>query len=292
MPLLPVAPKRIDVALTLPGAGTKIAYLCGIVRGLRKLPLNFPLVGGISAGGVRALPMVFGVSDDEVDDRITYLLQRNRMVDVGPLEFVDGRLGVCGWHVIPRVVEEMIGKGKTLGDAKSGIVIPVAELRTNGGSRVVYLSKRDTPHVLAAEAARATAAVPGTSTVEIPSFAPGGGLYTDPGVKDNTADAVFDDAPIPRLAIRLRSTDHGEPIRAGNVIEQAAAIASLSLSSANRIKSTRRDGVVIDVPTSGNGFDFSLSVDEIKRRMKDAEDFIDSVSDDIMLRLGQARSPE
>ena len=186
--------------------------------------------------------------------------------DINPFRLGDA--GLCAWDVIPKAVDKLIGPGRTFQQAALPLCVVASNLDT-GTPR--YLSSWLTPEVKVREAARATSAIPGVApTVAIPSLgtslSPDIRLHTDGGVVDNTTDAVFDDEPAPRIALRLRGGNDLVRVRHGDNVGQLLSIFRASTWAASRLKSTRSDGLVIDLPAHGSGFDFDLTPDDVRAR--------------------------
>lgn len=255
---------RPRVCVSLPGGASHVATLAGAARAIDEA---CDVVGwaGVSAGGLVAIAKAFGVDDARLREVLVKYLQSNRMLDATPLALVDGLIGVCHWEVIPRIVDDLIGEGKTLGEALTALVLVVTDADTGSP---IYLSKRDTPRVLVREAARATAAlVPLAPMVEIPSLGwRQGGLFFDGGFTDNTCDAVWDDRSEPRIAVRLGDGAIGHTVARGDLVGQSLAILRALMHSEGKLQSTREDGWSVVVSANGDGLDFSLTPTQILLR--------------------------
>lgn len=251
-----------------PGGASHVVGLAAADEALDEVstPLGY---AGASAGALVAIARAFGVRHARIREAITALVQGNRVLDVS---FVIGDGGIYGWNVIPAVVDSLVGKGKKLGEASKRLVVVVTDLDAGAP---IYFDSANPAHanVLVSELARATSAIPGVAPqVRIPSFgaglySPGIKLHADGGTCDNTADHVFDGEAAPRIALRLVGPQElPTRVRYGDPLTQALAVFRSVLWSSSQIKSRRIDGVVVDIPTVGSGFDFDVSVDEQKRR--------------------------
>jgi hypothetical protein len=261
------------VHVCYPGGASHVATLAGADAALASL-VDFAGVSGVSAGGLVAVARAFNVAAARTQALIEDMLQDSRVLDINPFRLGDG--GVCAWEVIPKAVDKLIGPGRTFQEAVHPLCVVATNLDT-GGPR--YLSSWLTPTVKVREAARATSAIPGIApTVAIPSLgtslSPDIRLHTDGGVTDNTCDDVFDDEKEPRIALRLRGGNDLVRVRHGDNIGQAFAVFRAATWAASRLKSTRKDGLVIDLPALGSGFNFDLTVDEIRARWRAGYDAV------------------
>lgn len=251
--------------LCYPGGASHVATIAGADAALSQL-VDVAGVSGVSAGGLVAICRAFGVGGVRLQSLLEDLLQDSRILDINPFRLGDA--GLCAWDVIPKAVDKLIGPGRTFREAKTPLCVVATNLDT-GGPR--YLSSWMTPEVKVREAARATSAIPGVApTVAIPSLgtslSPDIRLHTDGGVTDNTTDAVFDDEPAPRIALRLKGGNDLVRVRHGDNIGQLLSIFRASTWAASRLKSMRTDGLVIDMPAHGSGFDFDLTPDDVRAR--------------------------
>jgi predicted acylesterase/phospholipase RssA len=251
--------------LCYPGGASHVATIAGADAALAQL-VDVAGVSGVSAGGLVAIARAFGVSSARLQVLLEELLQDSRILDINPFRLGDA--GLCAWDVLPKAVDKLIGPGRTFQQAAIPLCVVASNLDT-GTPR--YLSSWLTPEVKVREAARATSAIPGVApTVAIPSLgtslSPDIRLHTDGGVVDNTTDAVFDDEPAPRIALRLRGGNDLVRVRHGDNVGQLLSIFRASTWAASRLKSTRSDGLVIDLPAHGSGFDFDLTPDDVRAR--------------------------
>lgn len=231
---------------------------------------------GASVGCLLALARAFDIDRAKIRAAMTWALQENRLFDVHPA--AARRNGICLGDALREVIADMVGHKTTLGEAKFPVVVGATSLDARErGPR--YLSKRDTPHVLAHDAGRASAGFPGVfANTTIPSLSPSPywrdlRLHTDLGATDNTVDHVWDD-PIwpPRIHLRLVGVDtlnaDEERVSPGENIEQALALMDAVVSVASRLKSARMDGLVINVPRIGNGLNFAERLEVLDARYK------------------------
>lgn len=266
-----------------PGGASHVIALAGADCALDDItvPLGY---AGVSAGALVAIARAFDVSHAKLQAVLERLLVSDRVLDYAPFELGDG--GICGWRVIPEAIDALLGPGATMGQAKHPLVVVVTDLDKG---EPVYIDSRNAAHkeILVREVARATSAIPGVAPqVPIASwklglYTPGVTLYSDGGVTDNTADHVFDDEEAPRVALRLYADPPVSRVRYGQPVRQAFAVFKAILFAASRIKSRRRDGVVVDVPALGSGFDFSLTVDEQRARWRVGHDAVKARANDL-----------
>ena len=255
-------PRANPVAcVSLPGGASHVATIAGAASALDET-IDVPGWSGASAGGLVAIAKAFAVPDRRIHDLLRVILRDNRMLDVAPFEL--GDMGICSWQVIPDAIDELLGKGAMMGDALTALVVVASDL---GERRPQYFSRKHTPRVLVREVARATSAFPLVAPqVKVPSFTDDGRLFTDGGVTDNTTDAVWDGWSVPRVAVRLTGSDARHDVHYGDPLAQSFALVGALQFSAGTMKSTRQDGLVVDVPKRGDGMDFSLSIAQIDER--------------------------
>lgn len=266
--------------LCYPGGASHVATIAGADAALAQL-VDVAGVSGVSAGGLVAIARAFGVAAARTQALIEDMLQDSRVLDINPFRLGDG--GVCAWEVIPKAVDKLIGPGRTFREAQHPLCVVATNLDT-GGPR--YLSSWLTPEVKVREAARATSAIPGIApTVAIPSLgtslSPDIRLHSDGGITDNTCDDVYDDEDEPRIALRLIGGNDLVRVRHGDNIGMAMAMFRAATWAPSRLKSTRKDGLVIDLPALGSGFNFDLTVDEIRARWRAGYDAVMARSKDI-----------
>lgn len=242
---------------------------------------------GASVGSLIALANAFSVPKAKTRAAMAWAVTENHILDVAPFELGDG--GVCGGHALRDLVGELIGKTTTLGEAIHPVVVGATDLDT-GCPR--YLSKRATPHVLVVDAV-VGAHFPGVFPfAPIPSLGGDEGrkLHTDLGVVDNTVDHVWDDPSWPpRVALRLVGDEPPRRVRLGDPLGQGLALLGALTYAAGRLKSTRTDGLVVDVPRIGDGLDFSTSRDVLTARVQAGRRAVEARADHLRA-LGGAQA--
>lgn len=254
----------------LPGGASHAATIAG---GAIALDDEGDVVGwsGVSAGFLIALLGAFGRLK-EAPFLLERMLQNNRVLDIGG---VDGDLGLCEWNVIPQLVDDVLGKGVTMGQA----ITPLVGVVTNADTgRPLYISKRDHPDVLVRDVARATSAlVPLASLVPIPSLgtavSPDVRLFFDGGFVDNLPDHVFAEHREPTVSLSL-VPDVDDIVRvrpfqqdAKAALHQAIAVArSITYAQAQR-KNPRSDGAHVAIKAFGSGLNFDLSPESTLQRV-------------------------
>lgn len=267
------SPQRPRRFLCYPGAASHIITELGFDAGVREYvdPAGY---AGTSAGGAVAIAGAFGVPVKKTRAVLKHLLQDDRVLDINPFSAsdLDGDMGLCAWEVVPAAVDDLIGKGVRLGDSPIPLVLGTTDLDSG---LPLYFDSRVEGHkrILVRDIARPMTSIPFLGPqLTIPSWmvgtlTPSVQLQTDGGVSDNTVDHVFDDQREPRVAVRLvphRAQVHR--VYKHQKIKQALAVFRAMLTAAGRIKSVRGDGAVIDIPAIGDGFDFSLTEQQIDER--------------------------
>lgn len=250
------------VACVLPGGASHVATLEGVAE---VVDSEFDVVawGGVSAGFLVALMAAFGLLN-KAPKLLLDSLQENRVLDFG----LDGKVGLCRWEVIPRLVDEVLGVDARLGDSKVPLVGVVTSADTG---KPVYLSSWSSPTAKCREVARASSALlPLAPMVTLPSLgtvlSPDVRLYYDGGFTDNLPDHVFDHLPERTVSVSLRSEDSNR-VRSDDVVGQALSVMQAVTFAAGQRKSRRQDGILIDVDAVGSGLDFDLSPREVRSRI-------------------------
>lgn len=251
---------RPEIALALPGCATHIGTVAGFadaVNGHGSTPPIADVVAasGASGGAMKAAHIAFGGDPVQFNALLSEVLQGNRLLDPSAA-IGDG--GIFGGRVLWNLLHDVFGE-RTMGEA----AIPLTIVVTRLGAGPLYVSRKTHPRARVARVCFRSGAVPGVFPFgEEPEICPG--LLTDGGVTDNTADAVFDRGNVPRLAPRLVAVPAAP--RLGDHMSLAVGLVESMLWQSSQIKSRRTDGVVVDVPALGSGFDFDLSPDEQARR--------------------------
>lgn len=256
-------PPRIHAVF--PGGASHVATIAGSALELDK---RSAIVGaaGVSAGGLVAIAIAFGKLD-LLPALLRYWLQGRRLLDFVP----DGKLGLIAGRVIPRIIDDLIGPGVTMGEADMPLVLVVTR-----ASKPVYLSARETPQVRVSEAGLGTASLyPLFPMTTLPSLGtemtPDVVKTYDGGFGDNLPDHVFDGRVDPTVSIGLRPIEvhTGRAERTGDdALSQAMdVLGAITFAQAQR-KTRRTDGRHIVVDAIGSGLDFNLSVEDIDRRIE------------------------
>ncbi len=254
----------IECYVSLPGGAGHVSTLAGAAAGIaaRRKVLGW---SGVSAGFLVAMAHAFGVPPSTLRRLLIHVMQDNRLLDVAPLEL--GDMGLCGGHIIPRLIKELVGEKTTMGDSPVPLMAAVGDLTDK---KVRYFSKHETPHALVWEVGAATSAFPFVfPQVPITSVFPDRRLFTDGGTCDNTTDAVWDEERVPRIAVRLvegAPVTPSKPVVAGDPLRQSLALVACLTSAAERYISKRDDGLIIDVKKIGDGMDFSVPEKETRAR--------------------------
>lgn len=250
---------------SISGGGPAITYLAG---GAAALASRCRVLGwsGASAGAIVAACKAFAVPDETITRLLVEVLSTGQALTPGAGNLPRG--GIFDLRVIGDLVDSVIGKGATLGDATSGLVVCVSDLDRK---RPVYLSKASTPRVLVREAVLASssfmcgvtpAAVIGSLGTDL---SPDIRLWGDGGLTDNTVDGVWDAKPEPRVALRLArhdgDTDPDDRLRPGDVPGILAALPQCLMWGASTWKSRRMDGC--DVEVDGHN-DWAFKKDEAR----------------------------
>jgi predicted acylesterase/phospholipase RssA len=285
------------VWLAFPGAASHIATVAGAAIAIEEELERARAQGnpdakvkgtvGISAGAGVGTAVAFGVLD-RLPKVLRHWLQDQRVLDFVP----DGKVGLCAWERIPRLVDELIGPGRKMGEAKVPLAILVADADAakRGEDCVVVLSSWATPDVLVSEAvAAAMAIVPLAPMVRIPSrgtaMTPDIRLHFDCGWTKNVPDDIFDDRAEPTIAMTLRHREPltGKPTRVteADPLAQIEALAGAVSQALNRRNTRRTDGLHIVLDAVGSSLDFDLSPEETSERIQNGRRGVEAAFRDL-----------
>lgn len=266
---------REPVWAVLPGAASHAPDEAGA---LYELDSVFDILGvaGVSAGAINGAVYAFGLDLHTVSGLYEELLQKDRMLDRSLL--AAPRFGMCEWKVVQDQLHKLLGKKTTLGQSIIPLCVVVTDARS---SRPVYFSSWATPDVNVGEVVGgSTALIPLASMRYIPSYVPVR-LYYDGGFTDNFPNHVFDDRAERTVAFKLIETDRDKDNREDDIDfhewDMGGAAASVVRSvtyAASASKTTRDDQLIIPIHLQGSGLDFSLSVQEIRDRIKNGREAV------------------
>lgn len=219
---------------------------------------------GVSAGSIIAAAKAFAVSDEGIRHALERVLSSGSALSVDPSGLSRG--GLFSLEGLRAEIDDMIGRGRTMGDALVPLVVVVTDLDTG---TPYYLSKKHHPRVSVVEAVLASSSFMSgvTPARTIPSLgtslSPDVRLWGDGGLTDNTADHVFDSKPYPRVLVRCTPDHEISRVRDGDTLGIALAQVRSMLFAQGMIKSRRDDGHVVEV---GRGpWDFFKSPDRVVR---------------------------
>jgi len=247
------------------GGGPGGTYLAG---GAKAVSDRFVVLGwsGASVFAIIAACKAFGVPDDRILRLMIEVLSTGQALTPGMGNLPRG--GIFDLRVIGDLIDAELGKGATLGDATSGLVIAVSDLDRK---RPVYLSKHSTPRVRVREAVIASSSfmcgvTPAATITSLgTALSPDIRLWGDGGLTDNTVDGVWDHKPDPRVGLRLArhegDTDPDQRLRPGDVPGILAALPACLMWGASCWKSRRMDGC--DVEVDGHN-DWAFRKDEAR----------------------------
>jgi len=255
--------QRRDVFASVSGGGPNVTYLAGAAAALSACHRVHGW-SGASAGAIVAAAKAFATPDEAIRQALERVFTRGSAVSVDPLGIARG-----GWLSLDGVGDEidaMLGAGRRLGDALVPLVVCVTDLDRR---RPWYLSSDRDARVSVREAVLASCSFMTTITParSIPSIgsdmSPDVRLFGDGGLCDNTADGVWEARRHPRVLLRIKPDDSPIRVRPGDVTGLAAAQFGSMLWAQSQPKSHRRDGTVIDLPSSG--WDFRKTSDRVVR---------------------------
>lgn len=295
---------RVDdgVYLALPGCASHIATVLGAVLAflawllwLRtrggKPGAALKGVSGVSGGAALAAAVAFdenGSILNRLPRILRHWLQHRRVLDVVP----DGKVGLCKWERIRDLIDEVIGPGRTMGQAKIPLAILVADAdaAARGDECTVVLSSWGTPDVLVTDAvAAAMALVPMAPTCAIPSLgtamSPDRRRFFDCGFRKNIPDDVWDHTASPTVSMscKQRQSTTGKPVRVSDddpfaVIEALAGAVSQAL---NERRTSRSDGLHIVLDAVGSSLDFDLTPEETSERINNGRRSVEAAVADL-----------
>jgi len=255
--------RRHDVYCTVGGGGPSVTYLAGGAAAVHSVARVHGWAG-VSAGAIIAAAKAFAVSDEAIRHALERVLSKGTALQVDPAGLSRG--GLFSLEGLRAEIDDMIGRGRTMGDALTPLVIVVTDLDTGTPT---YLTKRLHPRVLVADAVIASSSFMSgvTPARTIPSLgtalSPDVRLFGDGGLTDNTADHVYDAKAYPRVHVRCTPDHEISRVREGDLPAIAAGQVRAMLWAQSQIKSRRDDGHVVDV---GRGpWDFIKSPDRVVR---------------------------
>lgn len=227
------------------GGGAGIAYLMGAANARADLVTQVRGAGA-SAGAACEAVGAYGVPWAKARKAVTDALVNGDLLRFD-LDVAMGG-GILDFGVYGDLVDDIFGKGVTLGDATHDLAVCVTPL--NGGGPL-YLSTSHHPGVLLREALVASASFLGAVTgfAKIPSlmlgkYTPSPWYYVDGGRTDNVCDAVWDGEAEVNIALRLRPSPD-KPVR--SIPEAIVAERMVTLWAANQPRTRRTDGLLVDV---------------------------------------------
>lgn len=251
--------KNTDVDVVVAGGGSNCVSLGAALFTLAKR-VDVRRVAGTSAGGLAALALAFDVPEARFSSQLEGSLSPQQGMPLGRL--IDGDLvnfmRTMGWargDALRAAAGLLVGEKTRLGDAKIPVAVVVGDMCTG---RPRTLSSWETPDVLAADAAVATAAIP---FVFSPQTVRGLGddrrLFCDGGTARNFALDIFDDDPRPTIGIRPRQS--AEPVErpAVDVLSKILAFGRLLMFASDHAWQSSKSHAVIEVPAE-DGMDFTL----------------------------------
>lgn len=273
------------VAVTFPGCGSHIITEAGVDAALRTI-VDYAFVAGVSGGAGIGAGAVYGVPPAKVRTTLIEALQHDRVLDISPFSG-----GIAAGDVVEDIIAELVGKGTRLGDAPIPFVVCVHDLDTAAPQ---YFDSRVESHkpILISELVPRSMGIPGVFAAKaIPShplglYTPDIQLKVDGGVSDNTADHVFDNEAVTRIALQLYHPS--PPIRRVykyELLKQAFAVFEGMMHASSQLKSKRDDGFTLRVPRHGDGFDFSLSEIQMSLRFQAGYAAVRNQRDDILAHL-------
>lgn len=259
------------------GSGTNLIQFVGAYEVVSTVytPKGF---GGSSGGGVVALALAMGMGHKETEALIKKFLGRGTLalLDLpSPFDVFDnytkttGDFGVFKGKSLRGFLGEAFGK-KKLSDLKYPCRVSVGSLWTRQSQ---IISRASHPDALVADLARCTIAIPGVfkpSRLE-PDNAR---TYVDGGTGKNFMVDAFDfDPSAPTIGYRIASKGEGSPSRPDGVTGEIAAIFAIQRGASEDAVSAKLGSRVIDIETKEDGFDFSLTQEDISRRLEEGRDF-------------------
>lgn len=251
-----------DYYCCIGGGGDAITYLAGAAAGISAVSMVHGWAG-VSAGAIIAAAKSFSVRDKDILATLKKVFS-GKIIQLSSDSF--GRGGVLDWSVVGDIIDEILGKDVTCGDAFYPLVICATNLDTGSP---IYFSKLHTPRVLVREALMASSSFMGFATpaVPIPSLgtklSPDVRLFCDGGWTDNTCDHAWEKGAHPRIMLRLAPDNSVVRTRPGDLLGIGKAVLRSSLFAQNQLKSKRYDGKVIDLPFRNN-WDFFKSAEQVE----------------------------
>ena len=265
--------KKPDRCIVISGGASHGTTLWGALMSVLGV-YNPVAVAGASIGAVKAAGIALGIRLEILESEMVRLFQSNNLTGgkevlrFHPRMFFARGGGLHDWGHVQGHLKRIFGEAR-MRDVQIPLVIVVGDVYTG---QPVYIDSTKHPDVLIWEALAASTAVwPVADAQTIPSLGTGNRLYVDGGWSNNIPSQVFDARKEPTVTIFLAKPDSdgdGAPdanrrIGVAGVLE---ACLELSLNGSSNVIG-REDDLAISIKPEGSGFDFSLSTEEIRKRV-------------------------
>lgn len=258
--------KKPEIDLVLSGGATNFIQMLAAAFGIQER-YAIARAGGSSAGMLASTFLAFGGTADDALDLCLRMVVGDRLLDKNAIN-IPMRFGLCGGDALRAAVRSFVGD-KTMGEAKVPLFGMVGDIYFG---EPLCVSSWEHPNALVQDVCVASAAVPVLFAMQEIRFA-GGKMaswgnrkFVDGGLAMNFAMNRFDDSARPTIGLRVKQSREANPVRAWDMLAWAKGIGRLFMhSSDNAYISQKNFSSVVDVPAA-DGFDFSLTEDEIRRR--------------------------
>lgn len=258
--------KKPEIDLVLSGGGTNFIQMLAAAYAIQER-YSVVRVGGSSAGALASTMLAFGVHADDALDLCLRVVVGDKLLDKNPIN-IPLRFGLCAGDALRQAVRTTIGD-KTLGDAKIPMFAMVGDIYFG---EPLCVSSWEHPKALIPDVCTASSAVPLLFAMQEIRFeggampAWGNRKFVDGGLAMNFAMNRFDDSKRPTVGIRVKQSREANPVRAWDMLAWAKGVGRLFMHGSNNAHmSGKHFSSVLDV-AAADGFDFSLSAEEIRRR--------------------------
>lgn len=266
------------VDLVFAGGGTLVVSLVATYFALHRLGLKVARVGGVSAGSLAALCVAYGLSEDQAKRLLKNILGSGKDLLDESIISPFTRYGVHKGDALHAYIQ------RTFPEKLDGARIPlrIVTYDIDAECPIVFDSER-CPDVRVADVAMASCSIPLWFGVRRITSVPG--RHSDGGQKANFPMDLFDDVPTRRtIGIRFKSplennyhfyTTQAAYPRLRPARDLPDAVGRHMKAIVNNLNhthvSSKRWQNVIDIETSGNGLDFTLSEAEIESMWQDGD---------------------
>ena len=261
----------IAVDVVVAGAGSDGATEAGALTVLRDV-LDVRRIGGSSAGAINAVAVAAGIADLAALWR--RFLTAGDLEDwhlpgpLRPLALLGRNRGMMGGRRIRAALKTSLG-GMRMGDLETPCRVTVGNLEIRE-TEVIDSETGAHKDISVVDLLCCTSAVP--FLIDAQHLRPTQRtLYTDGGTGANVPAGLWDDEPArPTVVLRFRDSKVAKPIE--SLPDFIRAVMDIRQDAANQAMASHKSAIhYIDLPSSGDSLDFSVTVTEVNKRIAAGE---------------------